>query len=104
MSTSSGAESGSAAPDRLDHPPPVRVRPVERGLHQWRVGDRVSHPLDPVLVTALDEHAPNAAGALAVTSDEQRHLPQGSVERLAEGTLVVALRLDLDALTRRCTA
>ncbi len=51
-------------------------------------------PLDAALVAALDDHAPDAARALAVLGDQQRDLPQGGVERLAEGALIVGLGLD----------
>ena len=53
------------------------------------------------LVAAVDDHAADALGALAVAHDQHRQPPQQVVERLAEAHLVLGLGRDAHARSRR---
>src|SRR3954453_13610658 len=92
-----GGGAGEGSADRLGDAAPVRIAPVQRGLHQGRVRDRAGGGLDVRHVPAADDDAADALGAFAVADDHQREAAQDGVERLAEAHLVLGLGLDADA-------
>src|ERR1019366_6881236 len=63
-------------PDGLHDPPPVGVSPVQRGLHQRRVGHGTSDRLDALGVPAAHEHPRDPSRALAVGDHHDRERTQ----------------------------
>ena len=73
---------GERHPGRLGDPAPVRVVPEQRGLDQWRVGDRAGGQLGLLGAGGLgDPGAPDPGRALAVGDDLDRELEQHRVEQ-----------------------